>query len=61
VPALDLPGLDVVATARAFGCIGVTANTTDEIKKEFAKALKADGPTVIGIPVARQERALVAE
>jgi len=61
VPALDLPGLDVVATARAFGCIGVTANTTDEIKKEFAKALKADGPTVIGIPIARQERALVAE
>jgi benzoylformate decarboxylase len=61
VPALDLPGLDVVATAKAFGCFGVTAHTTDEIKKEFAKALKADGPTVIGIPIARQERALVAE
>jgi benzoylformate decarboxylase len=61
VPALDLPGLDIVATAKAFGCIGVTANTADEIKKEFAKALKAEGPTVIAIPIARQERALVAE
>lgn len=61
VPALDLPGLDIVATAKAFGCIGVTANTTDDIRKEFAKALKADGPTVIAIPIARQERALVAE
>jgi benzoylformate decarboxylase len=61
VPALDLPGLDIAATAKAFGCIGVTAKTTDEIKKEFAKALKADGPTVIAIPIARQERALVAE
>jgi benzoylformate decarboxylase len=61
VPALDLPGLDVVATAKAFGCIGVTASTTDEIKKEFAKALKTEGPTVIAIPIARQERALVAE
>jgi benzoylformate decarboxylase len=61
VPALDLPGLDVVATAKAFGCVGVTANTTDEIKKEFAKALKAEGPTVIAIPIARKERALVAE
>src|SRR3984957_4413042 len=61
VPALDLPGLDVVATAKAFGCIGVTANTADEIKKEFATALKAEGPTVIAIPIARQKRALVAE
>jgi benzoylformate decarboxylase len=61
VPALDLPGLDIVATAKAFGCVGVAANTTDEIKKEFAKALKAEGPTVIAIPIARQERALVAE
>jgi benzoylformate decarboxylase len=61
VPALDLPGLDIVATAKAFGCIGVTANTADEIKKEFAKALKAEGPSVIAIPIARQKRALVAE
>jgi benzoylformate decarboxylase len=61
VPALDLPGLDIVATAKAFGCVGVAAHTADEIKKEFARALQAEGPTVIAIPIARQERALVAE
>jgi benzoylformate decarboxylase len=60
VPALDLPGLDIVTTARAFGCTGVTANTVDGIKKAFAKALQTDGPTVIAIPIAHQERPLVA-
>jgi benzoylformate decarboxylase len=60
VPALDLPGLDIVTTARAFGCTGVAANTVDEIKKAFAKALQTDGPTVIAIPIAHQERPLVA-
>jgi benzoylformate decarboxylase len=61
VPALDLPGLDVVAAAKAFGVTGVTAKTTEDIKREFAQALQAEGPTVIAIPIARQERALVAE
>ena len=32
VPALDLPGLDIVGTAKAFGCTGIAANTADEIK-----------------------------
>jgi len=40
VPALDLPGLDIVATAKAYGGIGVAANTVDEIKKAFAEALQ---------------------
>jgi benzoylformate decarboxylase len=61
VPALDLPGLDIFTTAKAFGCTAVTAKTTDDIKKAFARALQTDGPTVIAIPIARQERALVAE
>jgi benzoylformate decarboxylase len=60
VPALDLPGLDIVTTANAFGCMGVAANTVDEIKKAFAKALLAEGPTLIAIPIAQQERPLVA-
>ena len=61
VPALDLPGLDIVTTAKAFGCIGVAANTPDEIKKAFAEALDAEGPTVIAIRIARQMRPLVPE
>jgi benzoylformate decarboxylase len=59
VPALDLPGLDIVGTAKAYGCTGVAANTVDEIKKAFAQALQAEGPTVIAIRVAHQLRPLV--
>src|SRR5580698_9482780 len=61
VPALDLPGLNIVETAKAFGCVGVTANTTEEIKETFRTALEADGPTLIAIPIARQLRPLVPE
>jgi benzoylformate decarboxylase len=61
VPALDLPGLDIVATAKAYGCEGVAANTASEIKKAFAAALENDGPTVIAIRIAHQDRPLVAD
>jgi benzoylformate decarboxylase len=60
VPALDLPGLDVVSTAKGFGCPSVLAKTKAEIKEAFANALKADGPTLIAIPIAHQDRPLVA-
>ncbi len=60
VPGLDLPGLDVVSAAKGFGCTTVHAKTAQEIKQAFAAALKADGPTLIAIPIARQQRPLVA-
>jgi len=60
VPGLDLPGLDVVAAAKSFGCASVWAKTKEEIRQAFSKALKADGPTLIGIPIALQDRPLVA-
>jgi benzoylformate decarboxylase len=60
VPALDLPGLDVVSAAKGFGCASVWAKTPQEIKQAFSAALKADGPTLIGIPIAHQDRPLVA-
>jgi benzoylformate decarboxylase len=59
VPGLDLPGLDVVSAAKGFGCTAVHAKTSQEIKEAFATALNADGPTVIAIPIAHQERPLV--
>ena len=36
VPGLDLPGLDVVSAAKAFGCSGTLAKTKDEIKNAFS-------------------------
>jgi benzoylformate decarboxylase len=59
VPGLDLPGLDVVSAAKAFGCSGTLAKTKDEIKKAFSAALRSDGPTLIAIPIAREDRPLV--
>ncbi len=58
---LICPDLDVVATAKAFGCAGVAANTTEEIKAAFRTALTADGPTVIAIRIAHQLRPLVPD
>jgi benzoylformate decarboxylase len=59
VPGLEVPGLEVVSAAKGFGCTAVHAKTRQDIKEAFATALKADGPTLIAIPIARQERPLV--
>lgn len=60
VPGLELPGFDFVATAKGYGVRGVEAKTTKEIKEAFGNALKADGPALIAIPVAREpDRPLV--
>ncbi|HEY9225322.1 MAG TPA: thiamine pyrophosphate-dependent enzyme, partial [Gemmatimonadaceae bacterium] len=59
VPALDLPGLDIVSAAKGFGCRGVLAKTKDEISNAFSAALRDDGPTVLVIPIAHEDRPLV--
>jgi benzoylformate decarboxylase len=60
VPALDIPGLDIVSTAKGFGCAAVEARTKDEIKSAFAHALSTEGPTVIAVPIKRELRPLIA-
>jgi benzoylformate decarboxylase len=59
VPALDLPELDIVSTAKGFGCAAVGARTKQEIQEAFSKALTAHGPTVIAVPIKHQIRPLV--
>jgi benzoylformate decarboxylase len=59
VPGLDLPGLDIVSAAKGFGCAGVLTRTKEEIKEAFGAALSADGPTMIVIPIAHEDRPLV--
>jgi benzoylformate decarboxylase len=61
VPALDVPGLDIVTTAKAYGCAAVAANTREEIHTAFKTALSAEGPTVIAIRIAKQLRPLVPD
>ena len=59
VPGLDLPALEIVSAAKGFGCAAVSARTRQEIQAAFSKALSADGPTVIAVPVKHQIRPLV--
>src|SRR6202008_3991518 len=59
VPALDLPELDIVSTAKGFGCAAVGAQTKQAIQEAFSKALSASGPTVIAVPIKQQIRPIV--
>jgi benzoylformate decarboxylase len=59
VPALDLPELDIVSTAKGFGCAAVGARTKQEIQEAFSKALNDHGPTLIAAPIKHQIRPLV--
>jgi benzoylformate decarboxylase len=58
VPGLDLPELNIVSTAKGFGCPAVEARTRDEIRAAFSKAVRTDGPTVVVIPIKREQRSL---
>jgi benzoylformate decarboxylase len=61
VPALDIPGLDAQAVAKAYGCPAFRAENPAELRKYFEEALKRDGPTLIEFPIDRQLRPLVAQ
>ncbi|WP_281640505.1 benzoylformate decarboxylase [Aurantimicrobium minutum] len=52
VPGLDIPGLDIVALGKGYGCHSVSATTTEEITAEVAAAFSRKGPTVLAVPVA---------
>ncbi|MER7166156.1 benzoylformate decarboxylase [Micromonospora sp. NPDC000207] len=51
VPGLDLPGVDLTALARGYGCAAVVADTPEAIGDTLATALLADRPTVIPVPI----------
>ena len=48
-PALDLPGLDVAATAQSYGVPGVGVSGRDALDAALADALAADGPRVVQV------------
>ena len=54
VPGLDLPGLDIVATARSYGVDAHEAKTTDEVAELLnAGIADRDRPTLINISTTR--------
>jgi benzoylformate decarboxylase len=58
VPGLDLPGLDIAAIARGFGCRAVDAATAEDLEREFTAALRAGTTTVIVVPTRPQQAML---
>ncbi|MEU8714218.1 benzoylformate decarboxylase [Streptomyces sp. NPDC048663] len=58
VPGLDLPGIDIAAVARGFGCKAVDVTSPDELKNEFKSALEANTTTVIVATTRPQKAAL---
>ena len=60
VPALDLPGLNAAASAKAYGCPAFHAENPKDLQKYFEEALKMDGPALIEFPIDKQLRPLVA-
>lgn len=51
VPALDIPGLDISALARGYGCTAVRATTAEEVKAAATAAFARSGPTVLEVPI----------
>jgi thiamine pyrophosphate-dependent acetolactate synthase large subunit-like protein len=47
IAALNLPGLNAVAIAEAYGCPAVRADTPADLFVAFQKARAVDGPVLI--------------
>ncbi|MFG3697543.1 benzoylformate decarboxylase [Micromonospora sp. NPDC047620] len=54
VPGLDLPGLDITAIARGYGCTSTVVTHPDQLGDALATGLRADGPTVLPVPVSTE-------
>ncbi|GHJ10004.1 benzoylformate decarboxylase [Micromonospora humidisoli] len=51
VPGLDLPGLDLTAIARGYGCATRVVDALPDLADALTGALRADGPTVLPTPI----------
>jgi benzoylformate decarboxylase len=51
-PALDLPALDVAATAQSYGVASTSVTGRDELHDALADALAVDGPRLVQVDVA---------
>ncbi|MGO8947603.1 MAG: benzoylformate decarboxylase [Ktedonobacterales bacterium] len=54
VPGLDLPGLDVVAIARGYGCTAEHAPSAEAVADALRRAFRAAGPAVLSVPISRE-------
>ncbi|MFF5171604.1 benzoylformate decarboxylase [Micromonospora sp. NPDC000089] len=59
VPGLDLPGLDITAIARGYGCAARVVESPDALADAMAEALRADRPTVLPAPISTDVPAIL--
>jgi benzoylformate decarboxylase len=52
IPGLDIPGIDIVALARGYGCHAARAETAEVLQSEVADAAERHAPTVLEVPIA---------
>jgi benzoylformate decarboxylase len=53
-PGLDLPDLDAVRIARAYGVPAQAVTTGKELTAALRDATKADGPRLVEVPIGPQ-------
>ncbi|MEV1142868.1 benzoylformate decarboxylase [Micromonospora sp. NPDC049799] len=51
VPGLDLPGMDLTALARGYGCATEVVETPDQLGAALTTGLRANRPTVLPVPI----------
>lgn len=51
VPGLDIPGIDIVSLAKGYGCSAERIDDLNLLKDRITDAFKANGPTVIEVPI----------
>jgi thiamine pyrophosphate-dependent acetolactate synthase large subunit-like protein len=54
----ELQNPDFAKMAGAAGILGLTAESSDQVRPKIAQALKHDGPALVEVPVHRQELAM---
>jgi len=60
LPAMDLPGLHIAATAKAYGVVNAfTVKSPNDISAAFKTALNTDGPSLLEIPIQQERRPLI--
>jgi len=60
LPAMDLPGLQIAATSKAYGVVNAfTVKSPKEISSAFKTALNTDGPSLLEIPIQQERRPLI--
>jgi len=59
VPALDLPGIDIVSLAKGYGCDAARLDDLDAIRSALAKAWTKSKPTVLEVPISPEVPPLI--